>query len=131
MKRTALYLLLATFVAIAANKSQPGAPDAISAALRPFLDNRTLAGAVTLVASDDKVLGVDTVGYADIAAKKPMRPDSLFWIASMSKPITASALMMLVDSGQVKIDDPVEKYLPEFKDQWLAAEKDQDHILLK
>jgi CubicO group peptidase (beta-lactamase class C family) len=86
---------------------------------------------VTLVASDDKVLGVDTVGYADIAAKKPMRPDSLFWIASMSKPITASALMMLVDSGQVKIDDPVEKYLPEFKDQWLTAEKDQDHILLK
>ncbi len=131
MKKIAFYLLLAAFVATAANKSQPGAPDAIASALQPFLDNHTLAGAVTLVASDDKVLGIDTVGYADIAAKKPMRADSLFWIASMSKPITASALMMLVDSGQVNVDDPVEKYLPEFKDQWLAAEQDKEHVLLE
>ncbi|MCL5744622.1 MAG: beta-lactamase family protein [Acidobacteria bacterium] len=49
----------------------------------------------------------------------------------MSKPITASALMMLVDEGKVHIEDPVEKYLPEFKDQWLIVEKDNDHLLLK
>ena len=55
-----------------------------------------------------------------------MPTDALFWIASQSKPITAAALMMLVDEGKVKLDDPVEKYLPEFKDQWLAVEQDKD-----
>ena len=74
---------------------------------------------------------MEAVGWADVAAGMPMREKKLFWIASQSKPITATALMMLVDEGKVKLDDPVEKYLPEFKDQWLAVEQDKDHILLK
>jgi CubicO group peptidase (beta-lactamase class C family) len=49
----------------------------------------------------------------------------------MSKPMTAAALMILVDEGKVKLDDPVEKYLPEFREQWLAVERDKKHILLK
>ena len=105
--------------------------ETIAAALQPFVEDHTLAGAVTLVASKQKVLSIETVGYADIAAKKPMRADSLFWIASMSKPITATALMILVDEGKVNVDDPVQKYLPEFKDQWLAVEHDKEHVLLK
>ncbi len=104
---------------------------AIAAALQPFVDRHTLAGAVTLVADKDKILSIDTVGYADVGAKKPMRPDTVFWIASQSKSITAAALMMLVDKGQVKLDDPVAKYLPEFNDVWVAVEKDRDHVLLK
>jgi CubicO group peptidase (beta-lactamase class C family) len=60
-----------------------------------------------------------------------MRANTLFWIASQSKPITAAALMMLVDEGKVRVDDPVAKYLPEFKDQWVVGEKDQDHVLLR
>jgi CubicO group peptidase (beta-lactamase class C family) len=100
-------------------------------ALQPFVDHGTLAGAVTLVADKDKVLSLDTVGYADISTHSPMHPDSLFWIASQSKPITATALMMLVDEGKVNLDDPVEKYLPEFRNQWLAVEQDQSHMLLK
>jgi CubicO group peptidase (beta-lactamase class C family) len=60
-----------------------------------------------------------------------MRPDTLFWIASQSKPITATALMMLVDEGKVRLDDPVDKYLPEFRYQWVAVERDPGHILLK
>ena len=103
----------------------------LAAALQPFVESHTLAGAVLLVADKDKVLDVETVGYCDIDAQKPMRPDNVFWIASQSKPITATALMMLVDDGKVKLDDPVEKYLPEFKGQWWAAEKDADHVLLK
>jgi CubicO group peptidase (beta-lactamase class C family) len=103
----------------------------IAAVLQPFVDRHSLAGAVTLVADKDKVLSVEAVGFADVAAKKPMTPDALFWIASQSKPITATALMMLVDDGKVRLDDPVEKYLPEFKDQWLAAEQDKEHQLLK
>src|SRR5262245_30021076 len=60
-----------------------------------------------------------------------MRPDSIFWIASQSKPITAAALMLLVDEGKMALDDPVEKYLPEFKGQMGVAESDGEHKLLK
>lgn len=103
----------------------------VAAVLQPFVDKHALAGAVTLVADKDKVLSLETVGFADVAAKKPMSPDTLFWIASQSKAITAAALMMLVDEGKVKLDDPVEKYLPEFRGQWLAVERDNEHMLLK
>ncbi len=86
-----------------------------AAALKPFVDNKTLAGAVVLVANKDKVLSLEAVGAADIMEQRPMLVDMIFWIASMSKPITAAGLMMLVDEGKVNLDDPVEKYLPEFK----------------
>ncbi len=103
----------------------------IASQLQPFVDNQTLAGAVTLVASADQVVSLEAVGYADIDNKKPMAPDSIFWIASQTKPITATALMILVDEGKVNVEDPVEKYLPEFKDQWLIVEQDESHKLLK
>jgi CubicO group peptidase (beta-lactamase class C family) len=107
------------------------AESGIAARLQPFVDSNTLAGAVTLVASKDKVLALDAVGYADIAARKPMRTDCLFWIASMTKPMTAAAAMMLVDEGKVRLDDPVEKYLPEFRGQMVAVERDDNHMLLR
>lgn len=103
----------------------------MAAALQPFVDSHTLAGAVVLVGTKDKLLDVEAVGYADIAAQKPMQTDCLFWIASQSKPITAAAVLMLVDEGKVKLDDPVEKYLPEFQGQMVIAERDTNHILLK
>lgn len=106
-------------------------PDATSTAVQPFVDRHELAGAVMLVATPDKVLSHSAVGFADIAAKKPMETDSLFWIASQSKPITATALMMLVDEGKVRVEDPVEKYLPEFRGQMVVAEKDDEHVLLR
>ena len=106
-------------------------PKAIAGVLKPFIDDHILAGAVILVASKDEVLDLEAVGYADIAAKRPMQTDDLFWIASQSKPITATALMMLVDEGKVSVDDPVEKYLPEFKGQMVIVEEDKDHLLLR
>ena len=102
-----------------------------AAALQPFIDQRWVAGAVMLVADRDKVRAIETAGFADIAAGKPMRPDALFWVASQTKPVTASAFMMLVDEGKVRLDDLVEAYLPEFKGQWLCVEQDADHMLLK
>jgi CubicO group peptidase (beta-lactamase class C family) len=99
-------------------------------ALKPFVEKNSLAGAVVLVASPDKVLNLEAVGFSDRANKTAMRTDDMFWIASMSKPITAAGLMMLVDEGKVKLDDPIEKYLPEFKGQMMIAEKDADHVLL-
>jgi CubicO group peptidase (beta-lactamase class C family) len=115
----------------AASKAAPPSTRAITAALQPFVDNHTLAGAVTLVANKDKVLSLDAVGFMDLGARQPMRTDCLFWIASMSKPMTAAGLMMLVDEGRVSLDDPVEKYLPEFRGQMLVAEQTSDHLLLK
>ncbi|MBC7821225.1 MAG: beta-lactamase family protein, partial [Planctomycetaceae bacterium] len=111
--------------------SLPAAEPNVSNALQPFVESGSLAGAVTAVANKDKVLSVETVGYMDVGAKQAMKADCLFWIASMSKPITGTAVMLLVDEGKVKLDDPIEKYLPEFKGMWVAVEKDADHVLLK
>jgi CubicO group peptidase (beta-lactamase class C family) len=122
--RRALRTVLVLLVPVLTARALPAAEPHVAASLQPFVDNHTLAGAVTLVATKDKILSLETVGYADIGAKTPMRTDDLFWIASMSKAMTAAGLMMLVDEGKVKLDDPVEKYLPEFKDQQVKnAEK--------
>ena len=125
-----LMLLITSLPARAQTAPTPSHPS-IVAALQPFVDSHTLAGAVVLVASQDKVLDLAAVGSADIAGHVPMKTDALFWIASMSKPMTATALMMLVDEGKVRLDDPVEKYLPEFQGQMLVVEQDADHVLLK
>ena len=89
-------------------------PDAIQSYLQPLVANHTIAGAVTLVANKDQTVYLESVGYRDLAAKTPMPTNAMFWIASTSKPMTATAVMMLVDEGKVNLDDPVEKYLPEF-----------------
>ncbi len=115
----------------AAQAAAPAPAKSVAARVQPFVDRHDLAGAVMLVASRDKILTLEAIGQADIAREKPMRPDSLVWIASISKPITATALLMLVDEGKVRLDDPVEKYLPEFKGQMLAVETDREHVLLK
>jgi CubicO group peptidase (beta-lactamase class C family) len=127
----ATVLLLASVLAMTARKARASEGGEIAAALQPFVERQVLAGAVTLVATKDKVVDVSTVGYADIKTKEPMREDTLFWIASQTKPITGTALMMLVDEGKVKIEDPVEKYLPEFKGLMIVAEKDEEHVLLR
>ena len=103
----------------------------LSSVLQPFVDSQSLAGAVILVADRSKVICLEAIGFADVAAGLPMQTGSLFWIASQTKPITATALMMLVDEGQVRLDDPVAKYLPEFTGQWLTAEQDSEHVLLR
>jgi CubicO group peptidase (beta-lactamase class C family) len=100
-------------------------------AVNPYVQKGALAGAVMLVANRDKVLALETAGYSDVDTKTPITPDGLFWIASMSKPITGTALMILVDEGKVALDEPVEKYLPEFKGMWMVAEQDDSHQVLK
>jgi CubicO group peptidase (beta-lactamase class C family) len=115
----ALFLVAAAASVNAQPKS--GEPDnppvisAISERLRPFINDREIAGAVTLVATPDRIAHLDAIGKADLGEGKPMRPDAIFWIASMTKPITAAAVLMLQDEGKLSVDDPVEKYLPEFK----------------
>src|SRR5216683_457431 len=64
-------------------------------------------------AEDPKLRGIDTA-MQEMIAKKPMTPDTLLWIASMTKPITGVAVLMLQDEGKLNFADPVAKYLPEF-----------------
>ena len=103
----------------------------LTQAVAPYVEKGALAGAVMLVADKDKTLAVETVGYSDVAAKTPIAANDLFWIASMSKPVTGTALMVLVDEEKVQLDDPIEKYLPEFKGIWLITEQDADHQVLR
>jgi CubicO group peptidase (beta-lactamase class C family) len=67
-----------------------------------------------VVVTKDKLLHLESTGLADVATKRPMTPDTLFWIASMTKPITGTAVLMLQDEGKLNVADPVAKYLPEF-----------------
>jgi CubicO group peptidase (beta-lactamase class C family) len=102
-----------------------------SALLQPFVSNHELAGAVSLVVDKNRILSVEAIGFSDIASRKPMMSDSVFWIASQSKSMTATAVLMLVDEGKIALDDRVEKYLPEFHGQMVVAEKDNEHVLLR
>lgn len=74
-----------------------------------------MAGAVTLVARRGKVVSLQAVGYQDLESKKPMRPNTIFDIRSVTKPITAIGIMILLEEGKLLLSDPVEKYLPELK----------------
>jgi len=111
----------------AAPELQPAATDSgpLHSALQPMVDHHIVAGAVALVANRQKVLDLESVGYASLETKAAMQNNDLFWIASMTKSLTAAALMMLVDEGKVKITDPVEKYLPEFKGQMVAMDAEK------
>ena len=126
------FLLLFSLTVLPLTPSGAGGPSKnMALALRPFVDSHSLAGAVTLVASSNNILALNCVGYADVGAKKAMQPDTMFWIASQSKSMTAAAFMMLVDEGKVNVDDPVEKYLPEFKGQMLLVAQSSEETVLK
>ncbi len=84
--------------------------------MREFVENKQVAGVVTLVARKGRIVHIEAVGLANVEEKKPIQEDSLFAIASMTKPITATAVMILKDEGKLSLDDPVSKYIPEFKD---------------
>ena len=84
--------------------------------MRSFVAQGRTAGIVSLLAYRGQVVHADAAGYQNLELKTPMRLDSLFQIASMTKPITAVAVMMAEEDGLLTVLDPVEKYLPEFKD---------------
>src|SRR5947209_5392655 len=92
----------------------------VDAAVQPYVDRGEISGAVMLVATKDKVLHLSAVGANDVATGRKMRPDDIFWIASMTKPMSAACVAMLAEEGKLSYDEPVEKYLPEFRNQWLV-----------
>jgi len=119
-------------MAILAAGTAPGAePGSLESVLHPFFERGAVAGAVALVANGDQTLHIAAFGSAEIGRSQPMRTDALFWIASETKPVTAAAVMMLVEEGRVSLDAPVAEYLPEFDGQMVVLEKTADRITLE
>ena len=84
--------------------------------MRGYVDRGEVAGVVTLLCRHDEI-HVETIGRQDLAAATPMRRDTVFRIASMTKPITAAAAMILVEEAKLRLDDPVDRWLPELADR--------------
>jgi CubicO group peptidase (beta-lactamase class C family) len=84
-------------------------------ALQKLVDDGKIPGGVAMVTRHGKVAYVTTFGYRDLASKAPMTEDTIFAIASMTKPLTCTAVMMLVEQGKLGMDDPVSNFIPEMK----------------
>lgn len=85
----------------------------VAMAMEKFVEDREVAGVVTLVADRHGIVHQHATGWSDLQVKKPMAHDSIFWIASMTKPITGVCVMMLVEEGKLSLDSPISEYLPE------------------
>ena len=83
--------------------------------IQRHIEARDIAGAVTLVASRGRIAHFEAQGVMDLESKRPMTKDSVFRIMSMTKPVTAVAVMMMEEEGKLRVTDPVSKFIPEFK----------------
>jgi putative heme-binding domain-containing protein len=102
--------------------------------VQDHIDRHEISGAVVLIQQRGKVSLFRASGQADVESKIPMSRDTIFRIASMSKPITSVAVMMLVEEGKLRLDDPVAKHLPEFQDMTVlvpAKDADKGYRLVK
>lgn len=117
MKLTPIYGVIC-LLAVAFPALRGGAPRAelpgVSTRIQSFLDKRDMAGAITVVLDKQGFRHFGTYGFADLETKKVMPADAMFWIASMSKPVTGAAILQLQDAGKLNVNDLVERYLPEF-----------------
>ncbi len=93
----------------------------IATSVQHDIDQKRIAGAVTLVSRRGHVVWFRSQGMQDRENNKPMRPDTIFRICSMTKPITSVAVMMLYEEGKFMLEDPISKYLPEFKNPKVLA----------
>jgi CubicO group peptidase (beta-lactamase class C family) len=98
----------------------------IHATLQSYIDDNKLAGAVTLVARKGRIVHFQAQGVMDIESKKPMQKDTLFRMASTTKPVTSAAILMLIEEGKLRLNDSVSRFLPEFKDMKVAVSKDDN-----
>jgi CubicO group peptidase (beta-lactamase class C family) len=115
----------------AARTDPPKPNPEIRSRMQAFVDQGEIAGAVTVVGRAGGVLSHEAVGFADLESRRPMATDALFRIASMTKPITAIGIMILAEEGRLKVEDPVEKHLPEFRGPMLIASRSGETLTLK
>lgn len=95
-----------------------------------FVDSGKISGAVTLVARNGSIAHFEAAGFRDLGSGAPMEKNTLFRIASMTKPFVAAAIMMQVEEGSLSLDDPVKKHLPEFSGMWLTDNKSEGRLEL-
>lgn len=93
----------------------------IHTSIQRYIDRQEIAGAVTLVARHGRIAWFEAQGVSDLESKKPMQKDAMFRIASMTKPITSIAAMMLYEQGYFQLNDPISKWIPEFKNMQVAV----------
>src|SRR5215470_5472277 len=127
-----LAVMLAVWRAFAFDPAPVSGPEAlgfsssrlarIAAWQQAQVDAGALSGAVAAIARNGKVAYLRAVGFRDHAKTTPLQPNAIFWIASMTKPVTSVAAMMLVEEGKLDLAAPVHQYLPEFKDLMVGVE---------
>lgn len=96
----------------------------VDSVLERYLDEGRVAGAVGLVLRDGEVIYERAVGWADREAERPMTPATIFRIASQTKAITSTAILMLVEEGKINLDDPVSRWIPTFEKTTVAVPSD-------
>lgn len=123
MRRVLSALFLVAF-AVPVFAQAPPVVSAITGRMHQFDKSNDLSGSVTLVGRTTGIVHFDAIGMADFDAKREMTRETMFKIASMTKPITALGIMILADEGKLSPDDPVEKHIPAFKGQKLKVGDD-------
>ena len=124
-----LAAVISVALVAAGRAAEPAWP--VATALQPFVDRGEISGAVALVATKDHILYLSAVGRSNLASGRKMQTDDLFWIASMTKPVTAVAIALLVDDGVLTFDDPLDRYLPEFHQPWFVSERTSERQVLE
>jgi len=94
--------------------------------VKTYIDSGQISGAVTMVSRKGRIAHFEAQGLMDIDAKTPMRRDAIFRMASMSKPVTGVAILMLMEEGKLRLTDPVSRFIPEFKNPKVAMLKNPD-----
>ena len=126
-----LVALVAVLLPLRASTLVPGKPEEagfsaerlarVREAVKRHLDAGSPSGAVTLVARRGKIVHLEAHGLMDVESKKPMPKDGIFRLASTSKPITAAAVLMMIEEGKIRLADPVSRFIPEFKSMKVAV----------
>src|SRR5712692_7674175 len=95
----------------------------INEVVQRYIESDQISGAVTMVSRKGRVAHFEAQGLMDIESKTPMRKDAIFRMASMSKPVTGVAILMLMEEGKLRLTDPVSQFIPEFKNAKVAVAK--------
>src|SRR4030088_1448493 len=107
----------------ASSSFSPGKLARIGDYIRNEIATGKIPGAIMLIQQHGHPVYFENFGVRDVESKRPMTPDTIFRIYSMSKPVTSVAAMMLVEDGRLRLDDPVSKYIPAFADVRVGVEK--------
>ncbi len=118
------------FVAAAAAWTSLSWAGVVADALKPWIESGELPGAISIVYNNG-VEEIDCVGYADVAKKRPITIDDAFMMCSQTKGFCGVTIAKLIEQGKIKLDDPVAKYLPEFRTLWVNAGTTNDLKMLR